>query len=222
MKLGILSRNLTCYSTRRLREAAKQRGHNVKVLDTLKFAIDLEQGEPDLYFRRKQLSDYDADVLVNQGREVVSYFREVAGECGDAKKASNWIQQDVLRTLNDNDIRIDQFGVSAHELANLIKAVSEGQLDNSRAKDVFAKMLEENVTAAEAMKQLGIEKIDDSAIVDLCRELLAANPKIVADVQGGKQQAVGALIGQAKKKNPNANPGKVRETCLQLIAEMGE
>ena len=52
MKLAILSRNLRCYSTRRLREAAEQRGHKVKVLDTLKFAIDLQQGEPDLYFRR--------------------------------------------------------------------------------------------------------------------------------------------------------------------------
>ena len=43
MKLGILSCSTRCYSTRRLREAAIQRGHKVKVLDTLKFAIDLKQ-----------------------------------------------------------------------------------------------------------------------------------------------------------------------------------
>ena len=49
---------------RRLREAAVQRGHKVKVLNTLKFAIDLEQGEPDLYFRQKQLTDYDAVLRV--------------------------------------------------------------------------------------------------------------------------------------------------------------
>lgn len=167
-----------------------------------------------------KLSAYDADVIVNQGRDVVHYFREVADTSGEPKKASNWIQQDVLRTLNEDAISIEQFGINAGELAALIKAVSDGQLDNSRAKDVFAKMLDDNLSAADAMKELGIEKIDDSEIVDLCRELLAANPRIVADVQGGKQQAVGALIGQAKKKNPNANPGKVRETCLQLIAEM--
>lgn len=51
MKLAILSRNRRCYSTRRLREAAEQRGHAVKVLDTMKFAIDLDKGDPDLYFR---------------------------------------------------------------------------------------------------------------------------------------------------------------------------
>ena len=54
MKLAILSCSPHSYSTRRLREAAEQRGHDVKVLNTLKFAIDLEQGVPDLYFRQKR------------------------------------------------------------------------------------------------------------------------------------------------------------------------
>jgi ribosomal protein S6--L-glutamate ligase len=72
MKLGILSCNLKCYSSRRLREAAEQRGHKVKVLNTLKFAIDLEKGDPDLYFRRKQLTHYDA-VLPRIGASI-TYF----------------------------------------------------------------------------------------------------------------------------------------------------
>ncbi len=72
MKLGILSCNPKCYSTRRLREAARDRGHQVKVLNTLKFSIDLEQGEPDLYFRSKQLSSYDA-VLPRIGASI-TYF----------------------------------------------------------------------------------------------------------------------------------------------------
>ncbi|MCO8121648.1 RimK family alpha-L-glutamate ligase [Stieleria sp. TO1_6] len=72
MKLGILSCSPRCYSTRRLREAGEQRGHKIKVLDTLKFAIDLEQGAPDLYFRRKQLSDYDA-VLPRIGASITYY-----------------------------------------------------------------------------------------------------------------------------------------------------
>lgn len=72
MKLGILSCNPGCYSTRRLREAGLQRGHKIKVLNTLKFAIDLERGAPDLYFRRKHLSDYDA-VLPRIGASITYY-----------------------------------------------------------------------------------------------------------------------------------------------------
>lgn len=72
MKLGILSRSINCYSTRRLREAASDRGHSVKVLDTLKFAIDLAKGDPNLYFRQKELSHYDA-VLPRIGASI-TYF----------------------------------------------------------------------------------------------------------------------------------------------------
>ena len=92
-------------------------------------------------------------------------------------------------------------------------------MDNTRAKDVFAEMLQHGSSAAEAMQKLGIEQVDQSEVVTLCQELLAANPKIVADVQSGKMQAVGALIGQAKKKNPNVNPGEIRKLCLELIAQ---
>lgn len=72
MKLAILSCSPRCYSTRRLREAAEQRGHKIKVLDTLKFAIDLERGKPDLYFRRKRLTEYDA-VLPRIGSSITYY-----------------------------------------------------------------------------------------------------------------------------------------------------
>jgi ribosomal protein S6--L-glutamate ligase len=72
MRLAILSCSPNCYSTRRLREAAEHRGHDVKVLNTLRFAIDLQQGEPDLYFHQKQLSDYQA-VLPRIGASI-SYF----------------------------------------------------------------------------------------------------------------------------------------------------
>jgi aspartyl-tRNA(Asn)/glutamyl-tRNA(Gln) amidotransferase subunit B len=69
------------------------------------------------------------------------------------------------------------------------------------------------------MEAHGIEKVDESELVALCQELLAANPKIVDDIKSGRQQAAGNLIGQAKKKNPNVNPGRLREIVLELVAK---
>ena len=54
------------------------------------------------------------------------------------------------------------------------------------------------------MHALGIEKVDTSMVQQLCRELLKANPRIVADVRGGKLQAIGALVGQAKSATPTS------------------
>jgi len=104
MKLAILSRNLRCYSTRRIREAAEQRGHIVKVLNTLKFAIDLEQGNPDLYFRQKQLSSYDAVLprigasITYYGTAVVRQFEQMDVFCANTA-ASISRSRDKLRSL---------------------------------------------------------------------------------------------------------------------------
>ncbi len=62
MKIAILSRSPNCYSTRRLREAGEASGHKVKVLDTLAFSLGIEQEQPDLFFRGKSLSHYDATI----------------------------------------------------------------------------------------------------------------------------------------------------------------
>ncbi|MCF8060278.1 MAG: RimK family alpha-L-glutamate ligase [Bacteriovoracaceae bacterium] len=72
MKLAILSKEPNNYSTKRLVDAAKKRGHTVKVLNTLKFAIDLEEESPDLFYRQKRLPDYDA-VLPRIGASI-TYF----------------------------------------------------------------------------------------------------------------------------------------------------
>jgi len=72
VKLAILSRSLRAYSTQRLKSAALERGHQVKVLDTLRFGIDLSTEEPDLLFRGRPLSSYDA-ILPRIGNSV-TYF----------------------------------------------------------------------------------------------------------------------------------------------------
>ena len=70
---------------------------------------------------------------------------------------------------------------------------------------------------AESLARLGIERVDESELKALCEQLVADNPRIAADVRSGKLQAAGALVGQAKKRNPNADPNRIRELCIELI-----
>jgi len=104
MKLAILSCSPKAYSTRRLKEAAQQREHTVKVLNTLKFAIDLERGSPDLYYRQKQLGHYDAVLprigasITYYGTAVVRQFQEMDVFCANtAHGIAN--SRDKLRSL---------------------------------------------------------------------------------------------------------------------------
>jgi len=163
------------------------------------------------------LSTYTSDVIVNQGRALVDYFLELAATCGDHKLAGNWIQGEVLRILNDQEISIDEFKLTPSQMAELLRLVQAGDLDSSKAKDVFTAMLESGQSAADVIEDLGIERVDEGALEDLCRMLIERNQRVVDDVKGGNEKAVGALIGQAKKENPNVNPGQVRQICLDII-----
>ena len=182
-------------------------------------------GEPPTSLRktladRWNISSYDADVLVNQGRDLVAYFEDVATRLADGKVASNWMQQDVLRTLNERGETIDRFPIQPAALADLIGRVTKGDFDTSRGREIFAEVLASGRPVADVVASLGIAAVGEDELTALCRELLAENPKIVADVKGGKEQAAAGLIGQAKKKNPNVNPGKVRAMCIDLIRAM--
>jgi ribosomal protein S6--L-glutamate ligase len=104
MKLAILSCGPNSYSTRRLKEAALEKKYDVKVLNTLKFAIDLEEGAPNLHFRQKSLSHYDAVLprigasITYYGTAVVRQFEEMGVFCANT---SNGItnSRDKLRSL---------------------------------------------------------------------------------------------------------------------------
>jgi aspartyl-tRNA(Asn)/glutamyl-tRNA(Gln) amidotransferase subunit B len=165
------------------------------------------------------IKPYDSDVITSAGRGLVDYYVELAELVGDGKLASNWVQQDVMRTLNEQKIDVEAFRLRPVHLHELLKAIQEGQIDTSRAREVFVEMAASGRSAGEVMKSQGIEEVDETALVELCKELIAANPKIVEDIKSGKQQAAGNLIGQAKKKNPNVNPGRLRELVLQLVGK---
>jgi ribosomal protein S6--L-glutamate ligase len=104
LKICILSRSRGCYSTRRLREAAASRGPDVKVLDTMRFAISLEKAEPALYYRQKLLSPYDGVIprigasITFYGTAVVRQFEQMGVYCANgALGISN--SRDKLRSL---------------------------------------------------------------------------------------------------------------------------
>ena len=166
------------------------------------------------------LTEYDADVLVRQGSGVIDFFNQTNAIVGDAKLVSNWTQQEVLRYLNENETTIESYALAPVQFSELLVAVSKKQIDQNRGKEVLAAMVEHRIDFNAAKEQLGIVDVDASEIEALCRQLIDENPAVVADVQSGNAKAIGALIGQSRKKNPNVNPGEVRACLLTLIENL--
>ncbi|OOV86703.1 30S ribosomal protein S6--L-glutamate ligase [Oceanospirillum linum] len=72
MKIGILSRNGKLYSTRRLVEACVNRGHEVKVIDTLKCYMDITSSSPAIWYQGEKLEGFDA-IIPRIGASVTQY-----------------------------------------------------------------------------------------------------------------------------------------------------
>ena len=195
---------------------------NIRVADTNVDSTKASLGElPDQSRQRLtgefKLSENDAHVLVRQGRAVVQFFDAVQSEVQNPKLVSNWIQQEVLRYLNEHDLTINQYPIPVSQFCCLLKDVAAKNLDQTRAKEVLEVMTNKNCDFESAKSELGIKSVDESEINQLCEQLLHDNPNVVEEVKSGNAKAIGALIGQARGINPNANPGVVRQKLLELI-----
>jgi aspartyl-tRNA(Asn)/glutamyl-tRNA(Gln) amidotransferase subunit B len=176
-----------------------------------------------------QLSDYDASVIVGQGRALADYYEEVAQLCGDGKQASNWVTQDVLRELNERNLEIGQFPLRASVLGNLLGRITAKQITIKSSREVFAALLAEHqhpaVVAASHIDQLiaerGLALVTDQGAIDTAiADVLARNPKIVTDFRGGKQGAIGPLVGQVMKTVKGADPAAVRQALADAIGRL--
>ncbi len=150
---------------------------------------------------------YDSDVLVNQGKALADYYVEVAEQSGDGQAAANWVTQDVLRVMNDRQMTIQDFPIRPSAVADLIKRVKAGDFETSKGREIFAEMVESGRSADEVIAAKGIRKVDESELVALCEELLAANPKIVADVREWKRTGCGWSDRAGQKTQPEREPG---------------
>ncbi|MES2140308.1 MAG: 30S ribosomal protein S6--L-glutamate ligase [Bacteroidota bacterium] len=97
MKIAILSRNLKLYSTRRLVEAAEQRGHEVIVLDHLKCVLVIEKGHPQIFYGGKQVVGIDA-IIPRIGTSVTFYGAAVVRQFEQMKVFSSVESQALVRS----------------------------------------------------------------------------------------------------------------------------
>ena len=153
------------------------------------------------------IPEYDAGVLT-ESAGLADYFEAVAAAAGNPKGASNWVMGELLRVMNERGHDPRTQPLQAERLAGLIKLIDNGTISSSIGKDVFAKMYEsarsaDEIVAGEGLAQIG----DESALLEIIRGMIAANPDAVAQYRTGKMQAFGFLVGQVMKASKGkANP----------------
>jgi aspartyl-tRNA(Asn)/glutamyl-tRNA(Gln) amidotransferase subunit B len=179
---------------------------------------ELRNGLPELPAARRArfalaygLSAYDADLLT-QGRGLADYFEEATRAHGKPKIVANWILNELLRELpGDDDAAVAASPVPPGHLVGLLALIDDGSISGRIAKDVFEKMYRSGEAADIIVRREGLTQVADAgALASVVDEVLAANPKVVADLQAGKKAALGFLVGQVMKSTGGrANPAVV-------------
>lgn len=174
-----------------------------------------------------QLSLYDASVIVNQGRRFADYFEKLAVSSGDGKLAANWVTQSVLRDINEGKATLESVEATSDLLSETLKNIRDRKITTHTARIVYDEILSGGIAAGGAAKETVDRYVADKGLAvtsnaddltPIIDSVLSANAKIVADVKGGKQQALGALIGQVMRQVKGADPQVVRELLSQKIA----
>ena len=164
------------------------------------------------------LTEQDAGLLVSQ-KVFSDYFDAVCKEYNEPKFVCNWITSEVFKRLNtaeNDDIVIP---VCAHNLALLLKMYKEGEINQAGARQVFDEIWAHDSDPVAIVEQKGLKQVSDvSAIEQILKDIIAANPNAVAELKSGNTKIVSFFVGQAMKaSHGKANPKIVNDLLNKLV-----
>jgi aspartyl-tRNA(Asn)/glutamyl-tRNA(Gln) amidotransferase subunit B len=174
------------------------------------------------FVEQYQLTPYDAAVLAND-LDLARYFEAAAKNAKKPKNVANWILNDLQNALGTTGKSINECPIKPEALDGLVNLIDQGKISGKQGKEVFAEMFTSGKSAAAIVKERGIEQLSDlTAIEVLCEQVIAANPKPVADFKTGNVASLNFLKGQVLKASKGkANPqlvGEILERKLQGAA----
>lgn len=164
------------------------------------------------YVERWGLPEYDAG-LISSSRPVAEFFETAVNLYSEAKTVSNWVMGELLRLVNQERVEMEELKLKPEQLVKMLKMMDAGTINGKIAKTIFEMMFVTGKDPEDIVEEQGLAQISDSGELEaLAAEVVDANSKSVVDYLGGKEQALGFLVGQMMKETKGkANPGVVNQ-----------
>jgi len=192
-----------------------------------KWIADIQEGLPELPDERKErfvsefdLSDYDAEVLTS-AKELADYFERALTVYPQAKKLGNWMMTELMRELKGEDgPDIRECPISPENLGTLLLMIDQGTISGKIAKTVFMEMMATGKDAATIVKEKNLVQMsDEGELLEMVKEIIAANPQQTADYKDGKTKLMGYFVGQLMQKTRGkANPKLANQLFSQELS----
>lgn len=170
------------------------------------------------YRKEFDIPQYDAEIITASKR-LADIFEETTRLCGKPKKAANWLMVDTMRLLKEHGMEPEDITFSPVSLAELIKLADEGTINSTVAREVFEKVFEADVDPKLYVEERGLKTVsDEGALREAVSKVIENDPKAAADYRGGKEKALGALVGQTMKAmKGKADPALVSRLLKEML-----
>lgn len=185
----------------------------------------LRESLPELPHSRYKrfMKDHDlpqsSALILTSTKPLADYFEDSLEFCTDTKIVANWIINEVLREIGDED-EIDNFQIRPIEISKLLELVQKGSISGKIAKDVFSQMIETKKSAEQIVKEKGLEQIsDEGQLESLVSSLVEKHPDEVKRFREGDKKLLGFFVGQVMKETKGkANPKLINELLRKHLA----
>ena len=169
-------------------------------------------------YLEKGVSELNANKIV-QNRSISDYFNELLEEKVNLKTASNLLLGDIAAYLNKNNKLITDTTLTKERFIELINNIDNNTLTSKNLKDILETVLESNDSIEKIIKDSGIENItDDTAIREVIKSVINANPQSVEDYKQGHDRAIKFLMGQVMKETKgSANPKMAMDILVEEL-----
>lgn len=164
------------------------------------------------------LPEYDSEILT-LSKALSSFFEKCIYHGGNPKDISNWVMGELMRSLNKNEMEIENVKIKPIDIVRLISLIDKGTISGTMAKKVFNYMFETGEDPESIVKAKGLLQVsDETEIKSMIYKVIDENPQSVEDYKNGKTKAVGFIIGQViKASKGRANPQIVNKLVLDEL-----
>jgi len=171
------------------------------------------------FMREYSISEYDASVLASD-KTMSDFFESCIKIYPKPKIVVNWLMGDVLKHLNAHNLEFKEIDITPEGLIEMLELIDKATISGKIAKAVLGDMLSSGRSAQEIVKAKALTQITDhSEIEKMADEVIAENEKVANDYIGGKDKAIGFLVGRLMKKTKGkANPQLANSILKERLA----
>lgn len=156
---------------------------------------------------------------MSQERDLAEFFEAAVNQDVTARKAATWITGHLIPALKDRGQSLSDTCLTPERFAGLLLLLDKEKINAGAAREVLAKMLDNDAPPEQIVTQSGLQQVSDEeqleAIVDA---ILAEHPDDVADYQNGNAKVLGFFMGMAMKASQGkANPKLLKEILAKRL-----